>query len=112
MSRESGFRQLHYYLAWRVLHLLARLFLDLRVEGRERIPQEGGVLVASNHTSYLDPPLLGVALPRECHFLAKRELFTFPPFGALIRAHNAVPVQRGMLDSTSEWIWPQVDTTS
>jgi len=68
------------------------------VRGREHIPRSGGLIVASNHVSFWDPPLVGTAAVRELHFLAKEELFHPPAFGALIRRFNAIPIRRGMAD--------------
>ena len=58
----------------------------------------GGLVVASNHISFWDPPLVGCALPREVHFLAKEELFGTLVLGGLIRSLNAIPIRRGMAD--------------
>ena len=55
---------------------------------------KGAVVLASNHASFLDPPLIGAAVPREASFLARESLFRFPPLGALIRSINALPVDR------------------
>jgi 1-acyl-sn-glycerol-3-phosphate acyltransferase len=52
-----------------------RLFSDYRVEGRENVPPMGPLLVVSNHMSNMDPPLLGVSLPRRTWFLAKDNMF-------------------------------------
>jgi 1-acyl-sn-glycerol-3-phosphate acyltransferase len=68
------------------------------VTGREHVPRSGGFILASNHISFWDPPLIGSALPREIHFLAKEELFSNPAFGWLIRSYNAIPIRRGMVD--------------
>jgi 1-acyl-sn-glycerol-3-phosphate acyltransferase len=68
------------------------------VRGRERVPGRGTLIVAANHQSYWDPPLIGAAMERELHFLAKAELFSFPPFGAVLRAVHAIPIRRGMAD--------------
>jgi 1-acyl-sn-glycerol-3-phosphate acyltransferase len=68
------------------------------VRGREQIPRTGGFIVASNHISFWDPPLIGAAVPREVHYLAKEELFANPVFGRLIRSYNAIPIRRGMVD--------------
>lgn len=68
------------------------------VRGREHVPPEGGLIVASNHCSYWDPLLVGTAAIRELHFLAKEELFRPPVFGPLIRSFNAIPIRRGMAD--------------
>jgi 1-acyl-sn-glycerol-3-phosphate acyltransferase len=62
------------------------------------VPREGGLIVASNHISFWDPPLVGTAAVRELHFLAKEELFRMPVLGPLIRAFNAIPIRRGVAD--------------
>ena len=53
---------------------------------------DGPLVVASNHGSHLDPPLLGHALGRPVAFMAKAELFSIPLLGRLIRACGAYPV--------------------
>jgi len=68
------------------------------VRGRESIPSTGGLIIASNHVSFWDPPLVGAAILREAHFLAKEELFSTPLLGPLIRSVNAIPIRRGMAD--------------
>jgi 1-acyl-sn-glycerol-3-phosphate acyltransferase len=68
------------------------------VAGTERIPRQGGLIVASNHISFWDPPLVGAALPRESHFLAKEELFSTPLLGPAIRSVHAIPIRRGTAD--------------
>ena len=77
---------------------LVRVASGWEVRGREHIPRSGGLIVASNHISYFDPPLVGTAAVRELHFLAKEELFRPPVFGSLIRAFNAIPIRRGVAD--------------
>jgi 1-acyl-sn-glycerol-3-phosphate acyltransferase len=88
----------HYRISWEFLRLIERLLFGMRIFGDERVPLEGGVIVASNHISYNDPPMVGSAVPRELHFLAKEELFRNPVFGALIRSYNAMPVKRAAGD--------------
>ena len=73
---------------------LARLGWGVRMTGTENVPRTGGLILAPNHQSYADPPLVGVSTPREVHFLAKQELFYFKPFGWLIRNLNAHPLNR------------------
>lgn len=87
-------RRLHYWLGQAALRAWAHLFLGYRVSGTEHIPREGGFLVASSHKSYLDPVVVGACLPRELRYFSKRELFTNPVFGWLIRSYGAVPVER------------------
>lgn len=54
--------------------------------------RKGAAIVAANHTSYYDPPLLAISCPEEMHFLARESLFSPPPFGALLRALHTHPV--------------------
>ena len=55
-------------------------------------PQGRTVILAANHASYLDPPLVGMAFPRPLRFVAWDQLFKVPIFSFLIRALGAVPV--------------------
>jgi len=71
-----------------------RLYFRWEVCGSEHLPVTGGALLAANHVSYLDPPLMGCAVARPVHFMAKRELFNIPILGWLIRHLNAFPVQQ------------------
>lgn len=87
-----------YKWSWRLQILFLKALFGFRVKGQEMIPDEGGVIVASNHISLVDPPFVGAAIPRECHFPAKKELFENRLFGAFIKAYNAMPVNRGKPD--------------
>jgi CMP/dCMP kinase len=71
-----------------------RLLFRLEAIGTENIPAHGPVLLVSNHSSVLDPPLIGGAADRQLTYLAKAELFKIPLFGALIHGLNARPVRR------------------
>lgn len=68
---------------------------SLKCYGAENIPRTGGVLLVSNHQSYLDPILLAVRLRRPVSFMARSTLFRNPAFEALIRTLYAFPVRRG-----------------
>ena len=73
-----------------------------KVHGKENIPKEGGYILAANHLSFWDPVFMGAFLPeRKILFMAKAELFRFKPFGAIIRACGAVPVNRGSRDASA-----------
>lgn len=78
-----------------LLRVLYRLLFRLEAKGLHHIPAEGPVILASNHISNLDPPTIGVLVPRKVNFMAKEELFKVPVFGPLIRAFGAFPVKRG-----------------
>lgn len=64
------------------------------VYGREHVPLDRGALICPNHLSYLDPPVIGSLVPRHTYFMAKRELFSIPVLGWLIRKVYAFPVDR------------------
>ncbi len=87
-----------YFLVWSSVRNLSRFLWRLTWEGIENIPREGGVILASNHISWYDPPFVSVSCPREVHFMAKRELFSIPVLGFIIRNLNAFPVSRGKYD--------------
>lgn len=66
--------------------------------GAEKFPNNGGILLCSNHIHALDPPVVGMTAPRTVHFMAKEELFKLPILGPILPKVNAFPVKRGMSD--------------
>ena len=76
----------------------ASLASRLRVYGRDRVPLDGGIVVASNHFSWLDPAVLGAASPRVLYYMAKVEAHRVPGLGAFIRSFGCFPVRRGESD--------------
>lgn len=87
-----------YYLGRALFRFIFKFLCLLEVEGLENLPQQGGVILAPNHISYLDPPLVGSAVNRPVYFMAKQELFSVPVLGWLIRRTHAFPVSRGSAD--------------
>lgn len=85
---------LSYRIGWRLFRLLFATYFRWRVYHPERVPLQGPVILASNHASYLDPPLVGAGLKRDINYLARETLFHFPPMSALLRSWNTVPVDR------------------
>jgi cytidylate kinase len=75
--------------------------LKLRVEGLEHVPSQGAALIASNHASWFDIPLLSFRIPRVTHYMAKIELFTYFFIGWLVRNLGAFPVRRNEGDRES-----------
>jgi 1-acyl-sn-glycerol-3-phosphate acyltransferase len=69
-------------------------FGGIRVSGAEHVPLDGGCIIAANHISNFDPPILGVAAPRPVSYMAKKELFAIPVLGYLIARVQAFPVDR------------------
>lgn len=84
--------------AKKVCSPIVKLLFRIKVTGLENVPEEGGYLVCPNHTSMLDVVALAAAFKRLLNFMAKKEIFRFKPFGALIRKLGAFPVDRGGSD--------------
>ncbi len=74
-----------YGLAQFVTRCILKILFRMRVEGIENVPRKGGVIIASNHASLIDPPSLGCTIPREVSYFAKKELFKVPFVGWFIR---------------------------
>lgn len=79
------------FLTWLTLFLFTRW----RVLGRENISDEGPLLVAANHLSLADPPIMGLSINRQAMFLAKEELFRSPVPRYIVRNYGAFPIKRG-----------------
>jgi len=94
-STGSRIRRVSWYGFLQVLcQWLSILAFRIRVIGASNVPQEGAVLLVSNHQSYLDPVLVGVGLSREIHYMARSSLFRNKWFGRLITSLNAFPLKR------------------
>jgi 1-acyl-sn-glycerol-3-phosphate acyltransferase len=83
-----------YRLGWLFFRAWYATYFRWRVFNPERVPETGAVILASNHASFLDPPLVGSGLKRGINYLARESLFRFPGIGALLRSWSAVPVDR------------------
>jgi 1-acyl-sn-glycerol-3-phosphate acyltransferase len=79
-------------------HALFIFLLRGRVFGVRNVPRTGGVLLVCNHQSFLDPVLATLALPRECHYMARDTLFRHRWFRWLIESLNAFPIRRATAD--------------
>lgn len=88
------------WLGWFLFTLLG-----FKVIGRERVPKTGPLIIAANHASYLDPPLVGYAVNRECCFMAKRGLFEGVKFFTwLITFYNAFPITGAQTIRRALWV--------
>jgi 1-acyl-sn-glycerol-3-phosphate acyltransferase len=76
------------------LYTFFKVFYRLEVFGLENIPEEGGFIMAANHASYLDPPVLGAVSTRRVRFMAREGLFKVPLLRTFIKAFS-FPVKRG-----------------
>ena len=85
---------LSYRIGWTCFRVMYATYFRWRVFNAEHVPLTGGVILASNHASFLDPPLVGSGLKRDINYLARESLFRYPGIGALLRSWNSVPVDR------------------
>lgn len=83
-----------------ILYGFLKLIFRLEIFGSENIPASGPVVLAANHVSLWDPPIIGTATPRKVNFMAKQELFV-PVFGFILKMFGAFPVKRGVGDTTA-----------
>src|SRR5437016_2007855 len=83
-----------YRFAWCLFRIVFAVYFRWRVYHPQRVPLKGPVILAANHASFIDPPLVGSGLEREINYLARESLFRFPVVGAILRAVNSVPVDR------------------
>lgn len=90
-----------YRFARSLFRFLFVVFCRWEVEGLENFPLEGPLVVVANHVSYWDPIALGCALPRQIYFMAKKELFSYPIFGRILKWLGAFPVNRGKPDRSA-----------
>ncbi len=83
-----------YYVGWSFYRCLFATYFRWRVYHPERVPMTGPVVLASNHQSFLDPPLVGSGVKRDINYMARQSLFTHPIAAWALHAVNAVPVDR------------------
>jgi 1-acyl-sn-glycerol-3-phosphate acyltransferase len=84
----------YYFTVYHFTRFIARVFFRYRVIHRERIIQNGPVILAMNHQSYLDPPLAGIACDRAIYFLTRKALLDVPVLGWILPKLNVVPVDQ------------------
>lgn len=81
-----------------VLQIIFGILFRPQIIGRENVPMDGGMIMAANHLSNWDPPMVGTYMPRPVAYMAKEELFKPAIAGAVIRSLYAFPVRRGAAD--------------
>jgi 1-acyl-sn-glycerol-3-phosphate acyltransferase len=82
-----------YYFFRMMIKIFYKMYFRFEVHGHDNIPDEGGVLIAANHLSYLDPPLVGISLKRKASFIAHSGLFNIPLIGKFVESFS-FPVDR------------------
>lgn len=93
-SSNTPAHRVWYEFVRRCLWLIGLVFFRVRCSGREHVPPTGGVLILANHQSLLDPPLLGMCIPRELNYVARDTLFDNKWLAPVIRSVNAIPIDR------------------
>lgn len=83
-----------YYFWYTLSKIIARFFFSLRIVHPERMIEEGPLIIASNHQSYFDPPLVGICSRRGVYYLARKTLLDVPLLGKLLPHINVIPVDR------------------
>jgi len=96
-KKKSRYQHIFYFGVYWITRLYFTLFFRLKVYGREHF-RPGAAIIAANHASNLDPPVVSISCPQEVHFLAKESLFRKPILGFLIRHLNSHPVSRDAAD--------------
>ncbi len=82
-----------YRLFRRIVLVLGRVLLGLRIHGEHRTPERGPLILAANHTRYLDPVFVCMAVPRRVQWMAKKEIF-IPGLRKFFGLLGAFPVDR------------------
>ena len=87
-----------YYLVKALCWLLLKIFWRMEIKGIENLPESGGLIITSNHVSYLDPAVLVASLNRKIYFIAKKEVFKNTFISFLLKNMNAFSVDRDNVD--------------
>ena len=81
-----------------IINALCRLTMRIKVTGKENIPEDGAVVLCSNHIGIRDVFLIGITYPRQLYFLSKKEWFKYPIISSVMRSWGAIPLDRGGKD--------------
>ena len=90
-----------YKVIVKIVSGILKVFILLRIKGKENIPSEGAFLLCSNHRSFIDPIIIAAGCKRQLTFMGKEELFKKPIIGWLIKALGAFPIRRGKGDAAA-----------
>lgn len=83
-----------YKICREIIRPICFLLFPRKVFGAENLPKDGPMIVCANHVSLVDPVFLGLEMKQPLHYIAKKEVFDVPIFGAIVRALGAFPVDR------------------
>lgn len=97
-GRYNSVRIFVYRILIPLLRVATKLLFGLKVRNAGLVPKSGGVIIASNHPTYLDPLFIGCACPRRVSFIAKRPIFNMPLLRTLLWLDSCIPVSGGASD--------------
>ncbi len=98
LRKEHRYQHTFYFIVCWITRAYFKLFFRLKIYGQQHF-RPGAAIIAANHASHFDPPVVSISCPEEVHFLAKDSLFHKPILGCLIRHLNAHPVTRDAADA-------------
>ena len=90
-GNRKMYRRVENFWAWTLMKLGG---IKLKIEARENLPKNETVVYMANHQSDIDWPIIFRAIPGQYLFLAKKELFDVPVFGAYMRIQKYIPIER------------------
>lgn len=90
-----------YWIAVFVVNIIFRIYFKVETVGKENIPENGNLILISNHVYLVDPIILAITNPKVLRFMAKEELFKNPLFGLLLKHIGVFAVKRGTGDGGS-----------
>jgi len=92
---------LYHLFKWSVVSPMLHVYFQGQIYGAENVPQEGPLVVVSNHASHFDPPIVSNCVGRPVAFMAKEELFKVPVLKQAICLYGAYPVERASADRSA-----------
>ena len=90
-----------YWCGYVLCKTIAKIGFRYRAFGQENIIEDGPAIMAANHQSYLDPPLIGITCRAELYYLARKTLFKNKLFGSILSGVNTLPVDLSGADLTA-----------
>jgi len=87
-----------YWFGWLISKITFSTVYRREITGLDNLPKNGSYILAANHQSHADPPIIGSCIKKQIYYIAKKELFEIPVLGWLIKKANAFPVDRAIAD--------------
>jgi len=97
-ARRKGVNPFLYWIVRGLFQPFFHLYFRMSRVGREHVPQDGPMIIAANHRSFLDPFVIGTLVRRPVYFVAKKELFRKPLVAWFLNSLGAFPIDRGNAD--------------